>query len=93
MLVWYLAGVGALYVLVAVILMLHASARARIAVALTIVACALAVGLWLVPWFWKLLLASLITGATADLLTARHARRSRLPEPATRAPRSLTASM
>ncbi|HXA92523.1 MAG TPA: hypothetical protein VNU73_04680 [Steroidobacteraceae bacterium] len=91
--VWYLAAVGALYLVVAVILMLRASPRLCMALALAIVAAALTVGLWVAPWFWKLLIASLVTGAAVDLVTARRARRGRLPEPVPRAPRSVTASL
>jgi hypothetical protein len=85
--VWYLAAIGALYLVVALILALRTSARLRIGLALLIVTSAVTIGLCVVPWFWKLLIASLITGAAADLLAARLARRGgRLPEPAARVP-------
>jgi len=84
--VWYLAAVGALYLAVALILALRASARLRMGLALLIVTSAVTIGLLVVPWFWKLLIASLITGATVDLLGARRARRRGLPEPVTRMP-------
>ena len=85
--IWYLAAVGALYLAVALILALRTSARLRIGLALLIVTSAVTIGLCVVPWFWKLLIASLITGWAVDLATARLARRkSRLPEPQTRAP-------
>ena len=89
--VWYLAAVGVLYLVAAVILALRASARLRIGLALAIVACALGIGLWVVPWFWKLLMASLATGAAVDLATARRARR-RLPQPVQRVPPSVATS-
>ena len=84
-LIWYLAAIGALYLLVALIMVLRTSARLRIGLALLIVTSALTIGLCLVPWFWKLLVASLVTGAAVDLLGAR-LRRARLPEPVTRVP-------
>ena len=85
--VWYLAAIGALYLVVALILALRASARLRIGLALLIVTAAITIGLCVVPWFWKLLVASLITGVAVDLLGARLARRrGRLPEPVTRVP-------
>ena len=90
--VWYSAAVGVLYLVAALILALRASARLRIGLALAIVAAALGVGLWAVPWFWKLLLASLATGAAVDLATARRTRRRRLPPPVTRVPPSVAAS-
>lgn len=75
---WYLAAVGALYLLVAIILVLRASARLRMALTVTILAAALGVGFALVPWFWRLLVASLIVGAMGDVLADRRARRRRL---------------